>query len=47
MVQAALGHADPITTLKFYPGAVEKVKVRKMINDKHFDFIPKSKIEIN
>jgi integrase/recombinase XerD len=40
VVQAALGHSDPITTLKYYSGAVEQVKVREMINDRHFDFIP-------
>lgn len=44
VVQAALGHADPITTLKYYSGAVEKVKVKEMINDAHFDFIPQSKL---
>jgi hypothetical protein len=35
-----LGHSDPITTLKYYSGAVDKVKVKEMINDRHFDFIP-------
>lgn len=45
VVQAALGHSDPMTTLRFYSGAVEKVKVKEMINDKHFDFIPESKLE--
>lgn len=42
VVQSALGHSDPITTLKYYSGAVEKVKVKEMINDRHFDFIPRS-----
>jgi integrase/recombinase XerD len=42
VVQTALGHSDPVTTLKYYAAAVEKSKVREMINDKHFDFIPKS-----
>lgn len=46
VVQAALGHADPITTLKYYSGAVEKVKVREMINDRHFDFIPESAVKM-
>jgi integrase/recombinase XerD len=41
VVQTALGHADPVTTLKYYAAAVEKSKVREMINDRHFDFIPK------
>ncbi|MFZ2975910.1 MAG: tyrosine-type recombinase/integrase [Candidatus Moraniibacteriota bacterium] len=45
VVQAALGHSDPMTTLKYYSGAVEKVKVKEMINDKHFDFIPKAILE--
>lgn len=45
VVQAALGHSDPMTTLKYYSGAVEKVKVKEMINDKHFDFIPKAALE--
>lgn len=45
VVQAALGHSDPMTTLKYYSGAVEKVKVKEMINDKHFDFIPKATLE--
>jgi len=44
-VQAALGHSDPMTTLKYYSGAVEKVKVKEMINDRHFDFIPKMALE--
>lgn len=44
VVQAALGHADPITTLKYYSGAVEQAKVKEMINDRHFDFILESEI---
>jgi site-specific recombinase XerD len=40
VVQTALGHSDPVTTLKYYAAAVEKAKVREMINDRHFDFIP-------
>jgi integrase/recombinase XerD len=40
VVQTALGHADPVTTLKYYAAAVEKTTVREMINDRHFDFIP-------
>lgn len=42
VVQTALGHSEAVTTLKYYAAAVEKSKVREMINDKHFDFIPKS-----
>ncbi|MCL5423364.1 MAG: tyrosine-type recombinase/integrase [Nitrospirae bacterium] len=42
VVQTALGHADPVTTLKYYAAAVEGAKVREMINDRHFDFIPDS-----
>ena len=42
VVQTALGHSDPVTTLKYYAATVEKAKVREMINDKHFDFIPDS-----
>lgn len=42
VVQTALGHSDPVTTLKYYAAAVEKAKVREMINDRHFDFIPSS-----
>jgi site-specific recombinase XerD len=42
VVQTALGHSDAMTTLKYYAAAVEKSKVREMINDKHFDFIPNS-----
>lgn len=44
VVQTALGHSDPVTTLKYYAATVEKAKVREMINDKHFDFIPKTKL---
>lgn len=44
VVQAALGHSDAVTTLKYYAGAVNKVKVREMIDDKYFDFIPEAKI---
>ena len=40
VVQTALGHADPVTTLKYYAAAVEKAKVRDMINDRNFDFLP-------
>jgi len=44
VVQTSLGHPDPVTTLKYYAVAVEKSKVREMINDSHFDFIPKSSL---
>ena len=46
VVQTALGHSDPVTTLKYYAATVEKAKVREMINDKHFDFIPKSDLRL-
>ncbi len=42
VVQTALGHSDAVTTLKYYAAAVEKAKVREMINDRHFDFMPQS-----
>lgn len=45
VVQTALGHSDPVTTLKYYAAAVEKSKVREMINDSHFDFIPSQNLE--
>ncbi|MGA2403924.1 MAG: site-specific integrase [Syntrophobacteraceae bacterium] len=45
VVQTALGHSDQVTTLKYYAAAVEKAKVREMINDKHFDFIPNSVLD--
>jgi len=45
VVQTALGHSDAVTTLKYYAGAVNKEKVREMINDSHFDFIPKAALE--
>lgn len=45
VVQTALGHTDPVTTLKYYAAAVEGVKVKEMINDRHFDFIPGSVLE--
>lgn len=45
VVQTALGHSDPVTTLKYYAASVEKAKVREMINDRHFDFIPVSNIQ--
>lgn len=44
VVQTALGHSDAVTTLKYYAGAVNKVKVKEMINDKYFDFIPRMDI---
>ena len=47
VVQSALGHSDPVTTLKFYSGAVEKVKVKEMLNDKKFDFIPDSALRMD
>jgi len=40
------GHADPVTTLKFYAAAVEKAKVTEMINNRHFDFMPSSVLTI-
>jgi integrase/recombinase XerD len=42
VVQTALGHSDAVTTLKYYAAAVEMSKVREMINDSHFDYIPKT-----
>ena len=45
VVQTALGHSDPVTTLKYYAAAVEGAKVKEMINDRHFDFIPGSILE--
>lgn len=45
VVQTALGHSDPVTTLKYYAAAVEGAKVKEMINDRHFDFIPGSIFE--
>jgi len=42
VVQSALGHSDAVTTLKYYAGAVDKFKVKEMINDNHFAFIPQS-----
>jgi site-specific recombinase XerD len=39
VVQAALGHSDAVTTLKYYAGPASKVRVKEMINDKYFDFI--------
>ena len=45
VVQTALGHSDPVTTLKYYTAAVEGAKVKEMINDRHFDFIPGSIFE--
>lgn len=45
VVQTALGHSDPVTTLKYYAASVEKAKVREMINDRHFDFIPKADLQ--
>lgn len=45
VVQTALGHSDPVTTLKYYAAAVEKTKVKEMINDRHFDFLPSSSLE--
>jgi len=45
VVQTALGHADAVTTLKYYAGVVNKAKVREMIDDSYFDFIPKAEVE--
>jgi site-specific recombinase XerD len=42
VVQTALGHSDAVTTLKYYAAAVEGIKVKEMIDDRHFDFIPRS-----
>jgi len=42
VVQTALGHSDAVTTLKYYAAAVEKTKVKEMINDSHYDFIPRT-----
>jgi site-specific recombinase XerD len=42
VIQTALGHSDPVTTLKYYAAAVDGIKVKEIINDRHFDFIPGS-----
>jgi site-specific recombinase XerD len=47
VVQTALGHSDAVTTLKYYAGAVNKVKVKEMINDKYFDFMPELQLGKN
>jgi integrase len=47
VVQTALGHSDSVTTLKYYAAAVKKAKLREMINDTDFDFIPVSLLEGN
>lgn len=47
VVQTALGHSDAVTTLKYYAGAVNKAKVREMINDRYFDFIPQVALKVN
>ena len=39
-VQFLLGHSTPMTTLKYYVGAVEKENARKVMRDEYFDFIP-------
>lgn len=44
VVQSALGHSDAVTTMKYYAGAADKFKVKEMINDSHFSFIPQSAI---
>jgi len=46
-VQFLLGHSSPMTTLKFYVGAVEKENARKVMQDEHFDFIPESALKID
>ena len=42
LVHKELGHSDLVTTLEYYAAAVERAKVREMINGRHFDFIPSS-----
>jgi len=44
-VQFLLGHSTPMTTLKFYVGAVEKDNAKKVIMDEHFNFIPKTAVK--
>lgn len=46
VVQTALGHTDAVTTLKYYAGVVSKSKVREMIQDRYFDFIPESAVNV-
>lgn len=45
VVQTALGHSDAVTTLKYYAGAVNKVKVREMIKDEYFNPIPEASLK--
>ncbi len=45
VVQTAMGHSDPVTTLKYYAATVEKAKVRAMINDCRYDFLPRDLIK--
>lgn len=44
-VQFLLGHSSPMTTLKYYVGAVEKENAKRIVRDEHFNFIPKASIE--
>lgn len=44
-VQFLLGHSTPMTTLKYYVGAVEKENAKKVVRDEHFNFIPKSTMD--
>lgn len=46
-IQALLGHTRLETTVKYYIGAVEKQRVKQMMQDKYYDFIPESVLKIN
>lgn len=46
-IQALLGHTRLETTVKYYIGAVEKQRVKQIMQDKYYDFIPRSALENN
>jgi len=44
-IQTLLGHKRLETTVKYYIGAASKQKVKKIMQDKYYDFIPESGLE--
>lgn len=45
-IQRILGHSRLDTTVKYYIGAVENSEIKKIMQDKFYDFIPESSIAV-
>lgn len=47
VIQAILGHARLETTVRYYVGASEKRRIKQIMQDKYYDFIPESVLKVD